>query len=227
MEADARDQTLMATGLLRIVAHTTATMSLLVPLMSTFKRRYPGVELDVTLLERPVDLAADGYDLGIVLPYMLRSDTVITRLLERIPQVIVASPEYLAQHGTPEKPADLTSHRFVTVSPGIRKPIVNGACNDEKFEIQMSADVASNSPAFNAEMVRAGLGLGILPVPLVHEDVASGRLINVLSGCELSDRNIEIRLAYSSRTLLPAKVRAFIEHASEAFSPSDASNLNM
>ncbi|TDN61210.1 LysR substrate binding domain-containing protein [Paraburkholderia sp. BL10I2N1] len=63
LEADASMQTREPSGVLRLVAHTTATVNRLVPLISTFKRKYPKVSLDVTLTERPVDLVADGYDL--------------------------------------------------------------------------------------------------------------------------------------------------------------------
>ena len=80
LEADASAQTREPSGVLRLVAHTTATVNRLVPLISTFKRRHPKVSLDVTLTERPVDLVADGFDLGLVLPFMLNSDTVVTRL---------------------------------------------------------------------------------------------------------------------------------------------------
>ena len=88
LEADASAQTREPSGVLRLVAHTTATVNRLVPLVSSFKLKHPKVSLDVTLTERPVDLVADGFDLGLVLPFMLSSDTVVTRLLERMPFAI-------------------------------------------------------------------------------------------------------------------------------------------
>jgi DNA-binding transcriptional LysR family regulator len=64
-----------------LVAHTTATLTWLAPLVASFKRKHPNIALDVTLTERPVDLTADGYDLGIVLPFMLAADLALTQLL--------------------------------------------------------------------------------------------------------------------------------------------------
>jgi DNA-binding transcriptional LysR family regulator len=152
-----------------------------------------------------------------VVPYMLRSDAVITRLMEQIPQMIVASSQYVATHGRPDKPAELPNRKFVAASPGIRKPPLIVRCSGESFEIPMSLDLSSNRSAFNLEMIRSGRGLGILPAQLVWDDIGTGRLVQILADRELPGSEIEIRLAYSSRALLPAKVRAFIDHASEYF----------
>jgi DNA-binding transcriptional LysR family regulator len=102
-------------GILRLVAHTTATSNRLVPLISKLKRKYPEVALDITMTERPVDLVADGFDLGIVLPFMVSSEQVMTRLLERMPLGVFATEEYLASHRFPTTPADLNEHIFVVM----------------------------------------------------------------------------------------------------------------
>ncbi|MFP3693263.1 LysR substrate-binding domain-containing protein, partial [Burkholderia sp. SIMBA_048] len=91
-------------------------MERLVPLIAEFKRAHPKVTLDVTLTERPVDLVADGYDLGVVVPYMLSSESAVVRLLERIPVIIVATPQYLQRAATPKHPSELANHLFVTMS---------------------------------------------------------------------------------------------------------------
>ncbi|WP_322014643.1 LysR family transcriptional regulator [Paraburkholderia sp. J12] len=213
LEAEVRNETREAAGVLRLVAHTTATINMLVPLLASFKRQHPEVTLDVTLIERPVDFVADGYDVGIVAPYMLTSEQTVTRLLESIPQVIVASPAYLDAHRLPEEPADLAEHVFVAVSPSIRKSSVGFRTGAQEVSVALSFQVASNNPMFNREMVLQGFGLGILPEALIQDDLKSGRLIRLLEGFELTERNVEIRLAYITRTLMPARVRVFIEHA--------------
>lgn len=217
LEAEASKQTREPTGVLRLVAHTTATVSRLVPLISTFKRKYPKVSLDVTLTERPVDLVADGYDLGIVIPFMLSTDTVVTRLLERIPLSIVATPAYLMKHVVPEHPSELVDHTFIAMSPTLRKPSLTFRLGDEDMTIPLKFDIASNNPVFNREMVLESWGVGVVPVALVREEVTSGRLMSILEDFEIIDGEIEIRLAYNSRTLLPAKVKAFVEHAAAFF----------
>jgi len=217
LEAQASRQTREASGVLRLVAHTTSTVNRLVPLISTFKRKHPKVSLDVTLTERPVDLVADGYDLGVVVPFMLNSDTTVTRLLERIPLCIAATPQYLQTHSRPRHPSELAEHTFVVMSPSLRKPFLTFRVGQEDLTIPMSHDIASNNPVFNREMVLQGFGIGVVPVALAQKELASGQLVSLLGEFDIVDGAIEIRLAYSTRTLLPAKVRAFIEHATAFF----------
>jgi DNA-binding transcriptional LysR family regulator len=217
LEADASMQTREPSGVLRLVAHTTATVNRLVPLISTFKRRHPKVSLDVTLTERPVDLVADGYDLGVVLPFMLSSDTTVTRLLERMPLAIVTSPAYLKAHSQPRHPSELAEHTFVAISPSLRKPVLTFDLGEEELAIPLKYDIASNNAVFNKEMVLEGFGIGVVPAALAQAELSSGRLVTILEEFEIVDGAIEIRLAYNTRTLLPAKVRAFVEHAAAFF----------
>jgi DNA-binding transcriptional LysR family regulator len=217
LEVEASMQTVQPSGVLRLVAHTTATVLRLVPLISTFKRKYSEVDLDVTLTERPVDLVADGYDLGLVVPFMLSTGTVVTRLLERVPLTIVATPEYLKRHTLPQHPSELTKHTFVSVSPSVRKPELTFRLDERDLTVPLTYHVASNNPMFNREMVLEGFGIGAVSAALVQAELSSGRLVPILGDFEIVDGAIEIRLAYNSRTLLPAKVRAFVEHAAAFF----------
>lgn len=224
LEADASAQTLEPSGVLRLVAHTTATVNRLVPLISTFKRKHPKVSLDVTLTERPVDLVADGYDLGIVLPFMLSTDTVVTRLLERMPLVIAASPAYLRRHSQPAHPSELPEHTFVVFSPAFRKPQLTFRLGEEDLVVPLKYDIASNNAMFNREMVLQGFGISLVPAALAEDDLSSGKLVAILEEFEVTDAALELRLAYNTRTLLPAKVKAFVEHAAEFFAEVSTAN---
>ncbi|QBR00219.1 LysR family transcriptional regulator [Paraburkholderia pallida] len=217
LEAGATEQTREPSGVLRLVAHTTAAVNRLVPLIASFKRAYPKVTLDVTLTERPVDLVADGFDLGLVLPFMLNNDGTVTKLLDRIPLALATTPAYLAATSTPLHPDDLESHVFVPMPPSLRKPSLTFRVGDDDVTVRMRYDVASNNPDFNCAMVLEGFGIGILPLPLVQRELETGRLVTLLDEFPIIDGQIELRIAYASRTLLPAKVRAFIDHATEFF----------
>jgi DNA-binding transcriptional LysR family regulator len=214
LEADASNQSREAGGVLRLVAHTTATLHRLVPLIAGFKRAHPKVSLDVTLTERPVDLVADGYDLGIVVPYMLTSETTVVRRLERIPLIIVATPDYVRRREAPKHPSELLEHQFVAMSPSIRRPHLSFRTREDgELSIPLQFDVASNSPVFNRAMIMEGFGIGAVPFALAEDELADGRLVRLLADYELVEGTVDLMLAYSSRALLPAKVRAFVEHA--------------
>jgi DNA-binding transcriptional LysR family regulator len=223
LEADVASQTREPGGVLRLVAHTTAAINRLVPLIARFKRDHPKVALDVTLTERPVDLVADGFDIGIIVPYMVTSETTVVRLLERVPVVIVATPGYLQASSTPLDPSQLADHLFVPMSPSIRRPGISFRNGADELSVPLRFEVSSNSPIFNREMVLQGFGIGVVPKDLVDNDLASGKLVRLLADFELVDDSIEIWLAYSNRILLPAKVRAFIDHAAVFFAQSPTS----
>ncbi|CAD6550395.1 HTH-type transcriptional regulator PgrR [Paraburkholderia hiiakae] len=218
LEARITSATQVPTGVLRVAAHTTATISRLVPLISTFRSKYPEVTLDITLTERPVDLVVDGFDLGIVLPCMLASDQVVSTLLERMPLGIFATEGYLRNRCRPTTPVGLGRHTFVAMPPSLRKPALTfRGTGQQDVTVQIKYDIASNSPIFNREMVLSGLGIGALPIPLVQEDIKCGHLVRLLDQFEIKEGEVEIRLAYATRTLLPAKVKAFIDHANAFF----------
>ena len=217
LEADVASQTRKPSGVLRLVSHTTATIPRLVPLIAGFKRAHPDVTLDVTLTERPVDLVADGYDLGIIVPYMVTSETTVVRLLERLHLVIVATPEYLQAASIPRHPSDVANHLFVPMSPSIRRPSLIFRNGEQDLNVPFRFEVSSNSPTFNREMVLQGFGIGVVPANLVENELASGKLVPLLTDFPLAEDSIEIRLAYSNRALLPAKVRAFIDYAASFF----------
>jgi DNA-binding transcriptional LysR family regulator len=221
LEAEAAHQTAEASGVLRIVAHAPTMTYRLVPLVAGFKRAYPKVSLDVTLTERPVDLVAEGYDLGLVLPFMLTSETTVVRRLEVTRRVIVATPRYLDTTSRPAHPSQLAAHTFVAVSPSLRQPILRFGAGMEELVIPLRYDVSSNSPVFNRDMVLQGFGIGILPEVLVEGELAAGVLERVLPGLPFADDAIEVVLAYNHRALLPAKVKAFIAYASNFFAKAE------
>lgn len=99
------------------------------------------------------------------------------------------------------------------MSASIRKPALTFRIGGEDVIVPLRYDTSSNSAVFNRAMVLEGFGIGMLPVALVHEEVQAGRLVTLLDAYELVDGAIEFKLAFSTRTLLPAKVRAFVEHA--------------
>jgi DNA-binding transcriptional LysR family regulator len=222
LEADVASQTREAEGVLRLVAHTTAALNRLVPLIVGFRRDHPKVTLDVTLTERPVDLVADGYDLGVIVPYMVTSETTVVRLLERIPFVVVATPAYLAASSAPRDPSQLADHLFVPMSPSLRRPSIAFRNGANELSVPLRFDVASNSPVFNREMVLQGMGIGMVPRDLIENELASGKLVRLLTDFPLVDDCVEIWLAYSNRTLQPAKVRVFIDYAAAFFAEQTA-----
>lgn len=222
LEAEARHGVTEPTGVLRLVAHTTATVNMLVPLIAGFKKQFPTVRLDLTLTERPVDLVEEGYDLGILLPFMLTTDQLITRPLRCIHIVMVTSPLYLQANPQPEKPEDLANLKFVAVSPASHALSLRFRRGDVETAVDMNVEISANNSPLRKEMVLEGFGIAALPETLVARELRDGRIVRVLEEYELMDSDFQLRLAYSDRKFMPAKVRAFVDYAAAFYGEGTA-----
>jgi DNA-binding transcriptional LysR family regulator len=205
-------------GTLRIVAPVVFGLHSLAPVVQSYAARYPDVVPDVTLADRHVDLVEEGFDVGILVARHMRSASIVTRRLTTGYMTVCATPDYLAQHGTPTRPEDLLGHSCLS------RPTEQGGGEERVFtgpqgevRVRPSNAIAAN----NAEMLRQfallGMGVAILPSYLIGRDLATGRLVRLLD--EYSLPPIEITIAYPSRLHLPAKVRTFIDHLVEHFQP--------
>ncbi|SAK98658.1 LysR family transcriptional regulator [Caballeronia arationis] len=110
-------------GTLRLVASASFSLLGLTPLLGAYRERYPNVKLRLTLLHRPVDLVDEGFDVGIVVPRLVNSGTLINRPLFKVTPVVVAAPAYLQRHGTPTRPSCLAMHTFLAPSPDVHGSI--------------------------------------------------------------------------------------------------------
>lgn len=217
LEADTGRHAREPNGVLRLVAHTTAALQELPQLISGFRARHPGVQLEVTLAEQPVDLVRDAYDIGILLPYMLTSDQTITRALYRVPLVVVSSRNYLQGRALPQVPEDLAAFRFVTILASISEPQLRLRQGGEEIAVPLEYEVSTNNGALNKELVLSGAGLGVLPLPMIAKELDDGRLVRLLPGFEIMNGEVELKLAYQNRRLMTAKVRAFVDYAASYF----------
>lgn len=172
---------------------------LLAPAFPRFCAEHPGVELSLSLSEEVVDLVRAGIDVGVRLG-KLDDSSLIARNLASYRRVICASPAYLAARGTPRKATDLARHACV-----------RRLGHDQWLVGDTSVRVAGAYRADTAELVRhaglAGMGLVLLPSFIVADDLAAGRLVEVLPSATL----FHICAVYPNQRYLAPSVRAFID----------------
>src|ERR1051325_11499517 len=108
--ASARELGQRPAGLLRLTVPLAVVPVLLEPLIASFCRAYPEVEVEIAAKEELVDLAAEGFDAGIRLGQFIAADMVAVRLTRPFPFVVVGSPEYLRRRKRPERIGDLRQH---------------------------------------------------------------------------------------------------------------------
>ncbi|POM15333.1 LysR family transcriptional regulator [Burkholderia cepacia] len=203
-------------GRLRINAPVSFGILYLAPLWPEFMRKYPGVELDVGLIDRVVDIVDEGYDLAIRIS-RAGSTSHAARKLATSQNILCASPAYLARFGVPAAPAELSGHRcigYTYASTGDDWQLI-----DERGKLH-SVKVDCHMHTNNGDTARAAAlaGHGVIQQPtfLIGKDLGEGRLVHVLPRYRLPD--IDILALYPSRRHLSARVRVMIDFLVDAFS---------
>lgn len=177
------------------------------PLVTAFALRHPGLQVDVTLLDRPVDLVEEGIDLALRIG-VLRDSSLVAVPLGETRRVVCASPAYLRRHGTPRTIADLAKHRCVTFS-GI------AAHGEWTFAADTRAAVGSALTTNQVDVAIDACVAGLGPTQLLSYQVQrlldDGRLRRLLVDHEPAPAPIHV--VYPSARLLSTNVRAFLDWA--------------
>jgi DNA-binding transcriptional LysR family regulator len=211
----ARDLGQRPTGLLRLSVPRGVVPLILEPVIGSFTRAYPEIELEIAASEEMVDLAAGGFDAGIRFGQFIAPDMVAVRLTPPFPFVVVASPDYLARHGRPKRVEDLRRHACLRIRRS------NGAIAHwsfvegvERIEAAVSGPlIAHDYPTLLGAAIQ-GVGLAQVPGPLVRAPIADGKLESVLD--DLAVTTPGVFLYHPGRRQILPKLRAFIDHIKPA-----------
>ncbi len=218
-------------GLLRVAGSVSFGRLHLMPALPEFLALYPGIRLDLRLSDRPIDLAAHGIDVAVRIG-TLRDSSLVARTLAPSRQLLVASPAYLAAHGTPLHPGQLAAHECLalegTTPWRFRQP---GADADADAQPDAGADdeaalltvrVSGRIQSDNGEALRdaaiAGLGITLQSAWAVYQQLRSGELVQVLADYPLAALWV-VSAQYLNRSFLPPKTQAFIDFFAARFGP--------
>jgi DNA-binding transcriptional LysR family regulator len=194
-------------GVLRINAPLSFGVQHLAHLWPRFMQQHPDVQLDISLIDRVVDIVEEGYDMAIRIS-RAGSASNVARKLATSRNIACASPEYLSRRGVPQSPADLQHHDCIVYTYTGDEWHFSDATG-KPHPIRVRGVMHTN----NGDTVRAAAlgGLGIIwqPTFLIGADLRAGRLAPVLTGYRLPD--IDVLAVYASRRHLSAKVRAMID----------------
>lgn len=203
-----------ASGLLRINAPFTFGILHLAPLWGEFKALHPKVSLDVTLADRLVDLVEEGYDVAIRIA-KLENSTLVSKRLATTRIVLCASPQYLAQHGTPQHPSELINHAIISYSYRSAKDEWTFTGPQGTVSVKTKPCIHTN----NGDTCRAAAlshqGVILQPTFLVGKDLADGSLVELMPSYRSEE--LGIYAVYPTRKHVSAKVRALIEFLATHF----------
>ncbi len=211
-------------GTLRITApRSFADLFLGAPLMD-FIAKHPDLKFEMNLTDERVDIIGGGYDLGLRITRDLDDTSLIARKLAEMRSHLVASPDYIAKHGAPEKPEDLKDHESVFYSNVEAAKHWRFGTGTETEGVRVKGRLTTNSGQMQLEAALAGLAIANLPRFYVYEGLESGRLVEVLA--DFPRAPTTLYALYPERRLLPLKVRALIDHLADYFSKDcNACNL--
>lgn len=192
--------------------------SLVLPVLADFMREYPEIELDMDFTDRLVDVIEEGFD--VVVRVGEPADSRLSaRRLGSFQILLVASPEYLQQHGTPKRPTDLTKHaclhyRFPSTGKLEVWPFHSVVGEPE---LQLPTSMICNNIETRMCFALQGLGITFLPDFAIRDALATGRLRTVLA--KYVERSSTVHVLWPSGRQASTKVRVFIDFLSARLFP--------
>ena len=214
-------------GALRITVTSDFGRQYIAPLLIKFTRLHPKISPCLHVSDSVINLVRNEFDLGIRFG-KLPDSTLISRRLADNYQLLVASPEYLQQHGTPQHPHDLNQHACLVMAQNgkqLNKWQFHLENNDTVEIIKVKAALTCNDGAMVRQWALAGAGIAYKSIWDIKRDLQAGRLVSVLeafvSGFQKGDeQKTELQVVYPSRQYLPVQVEAFISFLQQELNKS-------
>jgi LysR family transcriptional regulator, regulator for bpeEF and oprC len=197
-------------GVLRVDMHGTHATRIVLPRIDEFRARYPGIDLVVSSGDRLVDLVREGVDC-VIRAGNPRDSTLVARRLALMPQLICASPEYLARFGTPRHPDDLSAHQLVKFfsSSGTIDNTLDLLIGDEPRAFALDGWMSVNDAENYVICALRGCGLIQLPRFHVEDELREKRLVEVLG--DWPSPAFPLSALYPHHRQLSPRVRVFID----------------
>lgn len=203
-------------GVLRICASVAFGTLHVAPALAEFLPQYPKMKVDLTITDRWVDLAEDGYDLVIQVTGQPQ-EHLVARKLAPVRRQLCATPAYFRQRGIPRTPMDLVAHNCLdyTRSGEQGRWLFTGPDGD--ISVPVNGPLHVDDDEALSQAVLGGLGMGLLPTFIVGKALQSGQLQAVLSEYIPVERHVYAM--YLPTQHLPSKVRVFIDFLAAYIGP--------
>ncbi|MFU6938866.1 LysR family transcriptional regulator [Pseudomonas aeruginosa] len=214
-EAEAGDAHARPSGTLKVHAMTGIGQHYLIKAISEYCETYPEVGFDLTLANRITDILDEGYDISVVIAPELPDSGFVSKCIGQTYSILCASPGYIAVHGFPRLPAELSAHRclrLVNSVMSLDRWLFDGPDGQELACINQTHFQVNTADAMT-EAVVSGMGIGALPVYAAVNGLKDGSLVRVLPRYSLFHLNVYA--LYPSRQYLDAKIRTWVEFLRE------------
>jgi len=200
-------------GRLRVSAALSHGRLCVVPLLGEFAALYPHIVVDIALTDILVDVAAGQADVAIRFG-PLADSTLTIRKLGETRRVIVASPAYLARHGTPRRPEELHSHNCLNFNFRRAEPIWPFRADGRDFVLCVKGNIEANNGETLGQLAANGVGIARVGAFSVAGEIAAGRLVPLLEAYNPGDVEL-IHAVFVGGANTPARVRVFVDFLAE------------
>lgn len=196
-------------GVLRVSASVAFGTLHIAPALAGFLPLYPQLKVDLTITDRRVDLAEEGYDVAICVTGEPPQHWVV-RKLAPVRRKLCATPEYFQQRGVPLTPTDLVSHNCLDYTRSGEQGRWRFTGPEGDISVPVNGPLHVDDDEALSQAVLGGLGMGLLPTFIIGKDLQSGKLQAVLSEYIPVERHVYAM--YLPTRHLPSKVRVFIDY---------------
>ena len=194
-------------GVLRL--NTSVSLARLVtPLISEYVGLYPEVSFELVMSDRMVDMVEEGFDLALR-SGSLPDSTLRRRRLGVGRMVLCASPAYVARHGRPERPADLAAHNCLICFDSSFEEHWHFSGPDGEHDVDVHGNLRSNSIEGLRAAALAGLGVCLLPILNINDDLRSGHLVRLLPDYRTTEAVVQA--VYPPGRHVSVKLRTFLD----------------
>lgn len=201
-------------GRLRVSAALSHGRLCIVPLLGAFARRYPHILVDIALTDALVDVAGGQADVAVRFG-LLANSMLTARKIGETGRVIVASPDYLARHGTPRTPEDLHGHNCLNFNFRRAEPTWPFRRDGQDFSLSVQGNIEANNGETLGQLAANGVGVTRVGAFSVASELASGALIPLLEAFNPGDVEL-IHAVFVGGTNVPARVRVFVDFLVES-----------
>ena len=210
-----------ASGHLRITAPAGFGRRHVAPLVPLFRQLHPDVTISLNLSDRVVDLAGEGFDCAVRVGDLPDSSLVSVRMADNR-RLCVATPQYLARHGTPQHPNELLQHACLTLSSDASQTrgwafrVPNDAGGHEVVHLRPGGPLDCSDGQVLHDWCLAGNGIAWRSTWEVESEIRAGRLLAVLEDFAAPPNGIYV--VFPQRKHLPLRVRLWIEYLKQRYS---------
>lgn len=195
-------------GILRVSASVAFGTLHVAPALADFLAAHPDLKMELTITDRMIDLAEEGYDMAICVtaepPLPL-----VARKLAPVRRKLCGTPGYFARHAPPLTPAELVQHNCLDYSRSGEQGLWRFNGPQGEIQVPVAGSLHVDDDEALSQAVLGGLGLSLLPTFIIGKDLQAGRLRAVLSEYIPVER--DVYALYLPTRHLPVKVRAFID----------------